>query len=238
MSKDFQQPLLKIENLSKDYSLGKIVVHALRGVNLEVPQGDLLVISGPSGSGKTTLLNLIGAIARPTSGDVFLEGRALSKLSDGRLAELRNHKIGFIFQSFALIPVLSVYENVEYPLLLLGTSRKERQRRVMDVLGEVGLGELARRRPNDLSGGQHQRVAIARALVTEPRLVLADEPSANLDSETGDEIMKLMARLNKEQKVTFIVVTHDPVVSRYARRSVHIRDGRLLNEGVETRACD
>ncbi|MCL0061124.1 ATP-binding cassette domain-containing protein [Dehalococcoidia bacterium] len=153
MSKDFQQPLLKMENLTKDYSLGKIVVHALRGVNLEVPQGDLLVISGPSGSGKTTLLNLIGAIARPTSGDVFLEGKALSKLSDGRLAELRNHKIGFIFQSFALIPVLSVYENVEYPLLLLGTSRKERQRRVMDVLGEVGLGELARRRPNDLSGG-------------------------------------------------------------------------------------
>jgi len=235
VSKGFQQTLLKTENLTKDYSLGKIVVRALRGVNLEVPQGDLLVISGPSGSGKSTLLNLIGCIAKPTSGEVFLEDKPLSKLSEGRLAELRNHKIGFIFQSFALIPVLSVYENVEYPLLLLGVSRKARQRRVLDILGEVGLGELAKRRPNDLSGGQHQRVAIARALVTEPKLVLADEPSANLDSETGDQIMKLMARLNQEQKVTFIVVTHDPVVSRYAKRSVQIRDGQLLNDGGDNR---
>jgi putative ABC transport system ATP-binding protein len=237
-SKVFQQTLLKTENLVKDYHLGKVVVRALGGVSLEVPHGDFLVVSGPSGSGKTTLLNLIGCIAKPTSGEVFLEGKPLSGLSEGKLAELRNHKIGFIFQNFALIPVLSVYENVEYPLLLSGVSRKARRHRVMDILGEVGLAELANRRPNELSGGQHQRVSIARALVTEPKLVLADEPSANLDSKTSGQIMKLMARLNQEQKIAFIVVTHDPVVSQYARRSLQIRDGQLLNEGVITDAGD
>lgn len=226
--------LIRTEALTKDYAFGREVVHALRGVDLEVPEGDFLVISGPSGSGKTTLLNLIGCIDKPTSGEVFLEGEPTSMLPESRLAELRSRKIGFIFQSFNLIPVLSAYENVEYPLLLLGLGRRERWKRVLRILDEVGLQDLAERRPNELSGGQQQRVAIARALVTGPRLVLADEPSANLDSETGDQVMKLMARLNLEHQAAFIVVTHDPVVSRYAKRVVHIRDGRLL-EGEELR---
>jgi putative ABC transport system ATP-binding protein len=225
--------LVRAEALTKDYTLGKEVVHALRGVDLEVSQGEFLVISGPSGSGKTTLLNLIGCIDKPTSGEVFLEGEPTSKLPESRRAEIRRRKIGFIFQSFNLIPVLSAYENVEYPLLLLRLGRRERRQRVLRILEEVGLKELAKRRPNELSGGQHQRVAIARALVTEPKLVLADEPSANLDSETADQIMKMMARICEEHQVAFIVVTHDPVVSRYAKRMVHIRDGRLFSgEGM------
>jgi len=219
--------LLRTVGLTKDYRLGREVIRALRGVDLGVPEGDLLVISGPSGSGKTTLLNLIGCIDRPTSGEVFLEGEPVSGLPEGRRAELRRRKLGFIFQAFNLIPVLSAYENVEYPLLLLGLGRRERRRRVLGVLEEVGLLELARRLPSELSGGQHQRVAIARALVTEPKLVLADEPSANLDSETGDQVMRLVARLNRDRGTAFIVVTHDPVVSRYGKRRVQIRDGKL-----------
>lgn len=225
--------LLRTVGLTKDYRLGREVVHALRGVDLEVPQGDLLVISGPSGSGKTTLLNLIGCIDRPTSGEVFLEGEAVSGLPEGRRAELRRRKLGFIFQTFNLIPVLSAYENVEYPLLLLALSRRERRRRVLGLLAEVGLLDLANRRPSELSGGQHQRVAIARALVTEPKLVLADEPSANLDSDTGDQVMRLVARLNHDRGTAFIVVTHDPVVSRYAKRPVQMRDGRLFETEME-----
>jgi len=225
--------LLRTESLVKDYRLGREVVHALRGVDLEVPEGDLLVISGPSGSGKTTLLNLIGCIDRPTSGEVLLEGEPVSRLPEGRRAELRRRKLGFIFQTFNLIPVLSAYENVEYPLLLLGLGRRERRQRVLGILEEVGLLDLARRRPNELSGGQHQRVAIARALVTEPILVLADEPSANLDSETGDQIMQLVARLNRDRGTAFIVVTHDPVVSRYGKRQLQMRDGKLFKFDLE-----
>lgn len=221
--------LLKTENLIKDYPMGKETIHALRGIDLEVAEGDFLVINGPSGSGKTTLLNLIGCIDKPTSGEVYIEGQPVSRFSESQLAELRKRKIGLIFQTFNLIPVLSAYENVEYPLLLLGLSRWERHRRVSALLEEVDLSNMARRRPDELSGGQRQRVAIARALVTDPKIVLADEPSANLDSETTEQIMQVMRRLNEEHRAAFIIVTHDPIVTQYSKHIMHMRDGQLFD---------
>jgi putative ABC transport system ATP-binding protein len=223
---------LEARDLSKSYRVGAETVHALRDVDFIALQGDLVVVNGPSGSGKTTFLNLISVIDRPTSGEVFIEGEPTSEKSEGQLAALRKTKIGLVFQSFNLIPVLSAAENVEYPLLLQKKPRAERQARVASLLGEVGLSELARRRPNELSGGQRQRVAIARALITGPMIVLADEPTANLDSETGASVMDLMRRLNEEHCVTFIVVTHDPAVSSYAQRRIRIHDGRLAEEDV------
>ncbi len=231
--------LLEARDVTKTYRVGSETVYALRDVNFAGPQGDFVVINGPSGSGKTTFLNLISVIDRPTSGEVLLEGRPTSTQSEGQLATLRKTKIGLVFQSFNLIPVLSAAENVEYPLLLQKRPRTERRTRVLGMLAEVGLSDLARRRPNELSGGQRQRVAIARALVSGPMLVLADEPTANLDSKSGEAVMDLMRRLNEEHCVTFIVVTHDPAVSRYAGRRVRIRDGRLEEgerDGVATPA--
>ncbi len=222
--------MLQAFSLIKDYHVGKETIHALRGIDLEVNEGDFLVIHGPSGSGKTTLLNLLGCIDKPTSGEVFIDGYPVSKLSESSMAKLRREKIGLIFQTFNLIPVLSAYENVEYPLLLLGLSRRERYRRVSALLEEVGLAAMARRRPDELSGGQRQRVAIARALVTNPKIVLADEPSANLDSEASEQVMRIMRCLNEEHKVAFVVVTHDPVVTQYAKRTLHIRDGRVFDK--------
>lgn len=221
--------ILRTEALTKIYRLGKEEIPALRGVNFTLEAGDFVVINGPSGSGKTTFLNLIACIDKPTSGEVYIEGQPTSQLSEGQLAELRKRKIGLVFQTFNLIPVLSAYENVEYPLILLGVGRKERYQRTMALLEEVGLKDLANRRPDELSGGQRQRVAIARALVTNPKLVLADEPTANLDSETGKNVMSIMRRLNEEHHVAFLVVTHDPVVTQYAERTVKIRDGQLFD---------
>ncbi len=218
---------LNAERLTKAYRVGGETVYALREVDFAALQGDFIVINGPSGSGKTTFLNLISVIDRPTSGEVYIEGEATSAQSEGQLAHLRKTKIGLVFQSFNLIPVLSAAENVEYPLLLQRRPRAERHERVAMMLDEVGLADLAKRRPNELSGGQRQRVAIARALVAGPMIVLADEPTANLDSKTGEAVMDLMRRLNEEHCVTFIVVTHDPAVSRYAGRRVRIHDGRL-----------
>lgn len=223
--------ILETRNLTKIYRVGKEEIPALRGVNFALETGDFVVINGPSGSGKTTFLNLIACIDKPTSGEVYIDGQPTSQLSEGQLAELRKHKIGLVFQTFNLIPVLSAYENVEYPLILLGVDRKERYRRTMALLEEVGLKDLANRRPDELSGGQRQRVAIARALVTNPKLVLADEPTANLDSETGKQVMAIMRRLNEEHHVAFLVVTHDPVVTQYAQRTVKIRDGQLFDGG-------
>ncbi|OGF55765.1 MAG: hypothetical protein A2Z21_08935 [Candidatus Fraserbacteria bacterium RBG_16_55_9] len=222
--------ILETRQLSKTYQVGQEEIHALRGVDFQADSGDFTVINGPSGSGKTTFLNLIACIDRPTSGEVMIEGQSTNQLSESHLAELRKHKIGLVFQTFNLIPVLSAYENVEYPLLLLGLNRAERRKRVMGLLEEVGLKDLARRRPDELSGGQRQRIAIARALVTEPKIVLADEPSANLDSETGKQVMGIMRHLNQDHHVAFIVVTHDPVVTQYAQRIVKIRDGQLSEE--------
>lgn len=221
--------MLQTENLAKDYQVGKERVRALRGVNLQVLPGDFLAINGPSGSGKTTLLNLISCIDRPTAGEIFIDSQPVSRLPERQLAQLRREKIGLIFQTFNLIPVLSAYENAEYPLLLLGLPPSERRLRVCALLDEVGIKDLAHRRSEELSGGQRQRVAIARALVTHPKIVLADEPTANLDSETGQKVMEIMRQLNKEHHVAFIVVTHDPIVTQYAKRTRQMRDGHLLN---------
>ncbi|MEW5825954.1 MAG: ABC transporter ATP-binding protein [Candidatus Bipolaricaulota bacterium] len=231
---------LEAQQLTKTYVLGAETIYALRDVNFAAPQGDFVVINGPSGSGKTTFLNLMSVIDRPTTGEVYVEGQPTSTLTEGQLAQLRKTKIGLVFQSFNLIPVLSAAENVEYPLLLQRVARPARRERVAARLEEVGLTAFARRRPNELSGGQRQRVAIARALVTGPMIVLADEPTANLDSETGAAVMELMRRLNEDHCVTFLVVTHDPAVSRYAQRRIRILDGRLVEgegDGVATAAA-
>ena len=224
--------IVSIREATKDYHLGKVIVPALRGINLDVKEGEFLSIAGPSGSGKTTLLNLIGCVDTPTAGTVEVAGRDISKLSERQLTDLRLHTIGFIFQSFNLVNVLDVYRNVELPLLLQRvSSASERRKRVEGLLSRVGLGQLMKHRPSELSGGQRQRVAIARALVTRPRLVLADEPTANLDSVTGQNILDLMRELNQTEHTTFIFSTHDARVMAYASKVVRIADGRV--SGVE-----
>lgn len=220
-------PFLETQTLTKLYRVGSEEIHALRGVDFAAAQGDFVVVNGPSGSGKTTFLNLLSVIDRPTTGEVLVEGQPTSMQTEAQLARLRKTKIGLVFQTFNLVPVLSAAENVEYPLLLQRIPKTERKRRVARLLAEVGLEELGRRRPNELSGGQRQRVAVARALIARPKLILADEPTANLDSETGGRVMELMRRLNEEHCVTFIVVTHDPAVASYGRRHVRILDGRI-----------
>jgi putative ABC transport system ATP-binding protein len=215
-----------VKGVSKTYRLGQVTVTALEGVSLAVKAGEFLAVAGPSGSGKTTLLNLIGCLDTPTSGEVEIDGEAISRLSAGRRADLRARKLGFVFQTFNLIPVLTAWENVEYPLLLQ-RRRGDVAGRVRAALEHVGLADRARHRPPELSGGQQQRVAIARALVTEPALVLADEPTANLDSRTGHEIVELMRRLNRERGTTFVFSTHDPRIVNAADRVLEISDGRL-----------
>jgi putative ABC transport system ATP-binding protein len=222
---------LETRDLTKTYRMGSETIYALRDVDFTARQGDFVVVNGPSGSGKTTFLNLISAIDRPSSGEVFIEGRSTSGQTERQLAALRKSRIGLIFQSFNLIPVLGAAENVEYPLLIQKVAKAERRQRVESILAEVGLSDLARRRPGELSGGQRQRVAIARALITQPKIVLADEPTANLDSETGGSVMELMSGLNREHCVTFLVVTHDPAVSEYGDRHIRILDGTLEEEG-------
>jgi putative ABC transport system ATP-binding protein len=217
--------LVAVKDVTKIYRLGTQDVTALGGVSLTVDAGEFVAIAGPSGSGKTTLLNLIGCLDTPTAGDIEIDGEVVSTLSSGRRADLRARKLGFIFQTFNLIPVLTAWENVEYPLLL--TKRRGDGSRVGIALEQVGLGDRARHRPPELSGGQQQRVAIARALVTEPALVLADEPTANLDSKTGSEIIALMRRLNRERSTTFVFSTHDPRIMKAADRVLEISDGRL-----------
>lgn len=224
---------LETRDLSREYRTGGETVHALCSVSFQAHQGDFTVINGPSGSGKTTFLNMISLIDRPTEGDVLLEGTSTLSLTDRQLANLRKSRIGLVFQTFNLIPVLSAAENVEYPLLLQPLTRAQRRDRVRAMLDEVGLLDLASRRPNELSGGQRQRVAIARALVSRPKMVLADEPTANLDSETGRQVMGLMRGLNEDHCVVFIVVTHDPAVSSYARRQIRILDGRMKEESPD-----
>jgi putative ABC transport system ATP-binding protein len=215
-----------VTNVSKTYRLGKVSVTALGGVSLTVEAGEFLAVAGPSGSGKTTLLNLIGCLDTPTSGEITIDGEAIGRLTAGRRADLRARKLGFVFQTFNLIPVLTAWENVEYPLLLQ-RGRRDVAARVRGALEQVGLADRARHRPPELSGGQQQRVAIARALVTEPALVLADEPTANLDSRTGHEIVELMRRLNRERGTTFVFSTHDPSIVAAADRVLEISDGML-----------
>jgi len=224
--------IVSIENVTKDYFLGETVVHALRGVSLEVESGSFLSIAGPSGSGKTTLLNLIGCVDTPTTGRVVVAGEDATALSESRRTDLRLRRLGFIFQTFNLVNVLSVFNNVELPLLLQGTlTGAERKTRVMGLLEQVGIGEYAKHRPNELSGGQRQRVAVARALVTRPQIVLADEPTANLDSVTGQNIINLMKDLNKTEGTTFIFSTHDPKVMNQASAIVRVEDGQIAQAG-------
>jgi putative ABC transport system ATP-binding protein len=221
--------IVTVENVTKVYTLGKSEVHALRGVSLDVEQGEFLSIAGPSGSGKTTLLNLVGCVDTPTSGRVVVAGEDTLRLGERALTDLRLHRIGFIFQTFNLVPVLTVFQNVEFPLLLQGGhSARERRTRVDGLLDAVGLREHARHRPSELSGGQRQRVAVARALVTRPALVLADEPTANLDSQTGETIIDLMREMNLRDGTTFIFSTHDAKVMAHASAVLRIADGALV----------
>lgn len=219
--------IVSMQEVVKNYHLGKAVVNALRGIDLQVEKGEFICIAGPSGSGKTTLLNLIGCLDKPSSGKIFLDGDDVERLSDNRLSRLRAERIGFIFQTFNLIPVLSAFENAEYPLLLKGVPRASRKNKVLSMLKEVELSDFVRHRPDQLSGGQRQRVAIARALVADPEMILADEPTANLDSETGKAIVDLMRKINQEMKTTFIFSTHDSMVMKYAHRMIRLQDGRI-----------
>jgi len=219
--------IVKINNVHKKYVLGKTEVHAVRGISLSVEKGEFLSVVGPSGSGKTTLLNLIGCLDEPTSGTIFINHQDTSHLNDTEATRLRLYTFGFIFQSFNLIPVLSAHENVEFPLLLLKKIPGKRRERVKRVLNEVGLAEFSNHKPDELSGGQRQRVAIARALVSDPEIILADEPTANLDSETGHSIIDLMLKINEEDKTTFIFSTHDPKIMAHASRKIILTDGTI-----------
>ena len=225
--------VVKIANVSKFYVLGSQRVEALKNIDLIIEPGDFLAIAGPSGSGKSTLLNLIGCIDAPSSGQIYIDGKSVENQTSDELADLRARTIGFIFQTFNLLPVLSAEENVEYPLLQFkDLAKSERQERVRHFLNIVGLNNFAKHRPNELSGGQRQRVAIARALATRPKIVLADEPTANLDHKTGNSILELMRLVNRIQKTTFVFSTHDSAVMRMANRLVHVQDGQLVTEGA------
>ncbi len=220
--------IIKLENVKKNYQLGKTIVPALNGVNLCIKKGEFTCIVGPSGSGKTTLLNIIGCLDTPTDGNaVLFEKYEVSRLNDKEATKLRRERIGFIFQTFNLIPVLNVYENIEFPLVIQGIKSSERKKRVEALVEELKLLEFVKHKPEELSGGQRQRIAIARALVANPELVLADEPTANLDSENGANIMRIMRQLNEKHNVTFLFSTHDSRVIDKAKRIIKIEDGRI-----------
>jgi putative ABC transport system ATP-binding protein len=231
-AKNGEGPIVSLRNVVKQYQLGKTIVPALQGVDLEIARGEFTVVMGPSGSGKSTLLNIIGCLDRPTSGAYKFAGKEVGDRDFDKLAGLRNEKIGIIFQSFNLIPVLNVVENVEFPCLM----RKDKEplsklrERVRKLCEDVGLGPYLNHRPDELSGGQRQRVAIARALITHPELVLADEPTANLDSKASEQIIALMQRLNQQMGITFLFSTHDPRVMHHARRVVYIADGKIVEQ--------
>jgi len=219
--------VIELQDVTRVYRIGEVETRALRGVTLTVEEGEFTAIVGPSGSGKTTLLQLLGCLDKPTNGTVRVKGQDVTRLNANQRADLRKGTIGFVFQFFALIPGLTAYENVELPLLLMGKSGKERKERVTELLAAVGLSDRAHHRPDQMSGGEQQRVAIARALATHPVLVLADEPTANLDTENGRQVMEIMQRLNQETGTTFLFATHDPRVIPFARRVVTLRDGKV-----------
>jgi putative ABC transport system ATP-binding protein len=223
-------PIVELKDVHRSYKLGETLVNALKGVNLKIEEGDFTAIVGASGSGKSTLLNMAGSIDTPDSGDVFIDGIKINGLSEEEKSDLRNQKIGFVFQSFNLVPVLNITENVELPLLIQkNLSDAERKSRVMEVLKDVGLEVFAHHRPDQLSGGQRQRVAIARALVTRPKLVLADEPTANLDSNTTHSIIDLLLELNRTKKVTFLFCSHDEKLVQRVSKVIHLKDGLILS---------
>jgi len=225
--------VLKLENVSKTYMMGEVPVSALKGINFEVNSEDFTVILGISGSGKTTLLNIIALLDRPTEGKVFVDELDASELDDRELANLRLKKFGFMFQTFQLVPWLTALKNVEVPLTIAGVTREEREERAKDLLNLVGLTERINHRPLQMSGGEQQRVAVARALVNNPEVIVADEPTGNLDSKTGMEIVSLLHKLNDEKKVTIVIVTHDVDIASKAKRTVHLKDGLIVKEEVK-----
>lgn len=224
------EPMITVRDVKKDYHLGKTLIPALKGVSFDIHEGEFLSIVGPSGCGKSTLLNILGCIDKPTEGAVTFQGTDLSTLNDDQEAEIRLNKVGFIFQSFNLVAVLDVRENIEFPLMMNKVPKAERAKVVDHLVEIVGLKEYARHKPDELSGGQRQRVAIARALVNKPRLVIADEPTANLDSDTSVKIMEVMKALNEQEKVSFIFSTHNDLIEKYARRVIRLKDGRIVGE--------
>ncbi|MDX1384546.1 MAG: ABC transporter ATP-binding protein [Thermoanaerobaculia bacterium] len=226
-------PIASMHQVTKVYRQGSVEVHALRGVDLEIARGEFATLCGPSGSGKTTALNLIGALDTPTSGEIRIEGQSLSGMSRKELSQLRRDRIGFVFQAYNLMPVLTAYENAEIVMAVQGIDQEVRRERVMALLAEVGLEGMEDRRPDELSGGQQQRVAVARAIAANPAIVLADEPTANVDSENADRILDMMETLNRESGITFLFSTHDPRVMERARRVVRIVDGRVESDDVK-----
>ena len=231
--------ICSLQGVHKSYWMGEVEVPALRGIDVNLGAQEFTVFAGPSGSGKTTLLNLVGLLDVPTKGDVLIEGENIAKMSSAELGRHRARRIGFIFQSFNLIPVLTAFENVELALRLsVEMAAAERTERVEKILTDVGLGEYIHRRPNQLSGGQQQRVAIARALVKNPALVIADEPTANLDSKTAAGVLDIMGKMNRERGITFVFSTHDPMVIDYARRVVHLKDGVIHDDEVREKLAD
>ena len=230
-----ETPVVELENVAKVYQQGDQRVEALRGLTMTVRGGEFTAISGPSGSGKTTALNLIGALDTPSAGTVRLEGADLGTLTRQQLSRLRRDRIGFVFQAYNLLPILSAYENAEIVMAVQGVAEAQRRERVMELLARVGLEGLEHRRPSELSGGQQQRVAIVRAIAAGPAVVLADEPTANVDSNTADALLEMMETLNREQQVTFLFSTHDPRVMARARRLIRLVDGRIDNDEVRTR---
>lgn len=222
--------VVQLENVEKTYQLGKVKVYALRGISFSLSQGEFVAIMGPSGSGKTTLLNLMGALDKPTQGKVFVDGLDLTILRDRELTKLRRHKIGFIFQFYNLIPVLTAFENVELPLLTAGQPRRKASERAKELLYMVGLRERMNHMPDELSGGEQQRVAIARALANKPSIILADEPTGDLDSKIGAEVIHVFHDASKKENVTVVVVTHDPIIAENADRILQMRDGQILSE--------
>ena len=222
--------IVECSDVRKTYRQGEVEVHALNGVTLSIAEGSFVALAGPSGSGKTTMLNLIGGLDLPTSGKIVVDGNDYAKMDQSELASLRLHKVGFVFQAYNLIPVLSAIENVEFVMLLQGVPTNDRRERARAILNEVGLEDKYDRRPSELSGGQQQRVAVARAIVSNPAIVLADEPTANLDSKTGEGLLIMMKKMNERKNVTFIFSTHDKMVMSYARRLILIKDGCVVDE--------
>jgi putative ABC transport system ATP-binding protein len=227
--------IVECSDIKKTYEQGQVEVQALRGISLSIKKGGFVALAGPSGSGKTTVLNIIGGLDSSDSGTVTVDGNILDEMNQSQLADLRLHNIGFVFQAYNLIPVLSALENVEYVMLLQGVPVADRRQRAKTILDDVGLEDKYNRRPAELSGGQQQRVAVARAIVSSPSIVLADEPTANLDSKSGQDLLELMQEMNEKKKVTFIFSTHDHMVMDYARRLVKIRDGQVVDDQIKAR---
>lgn len=224
--------IIKVEKASKIYKDNGIAVEALKEIDLTINKGEFLVIAGPSGSGKTTLLNLLGSLDVPSTGRIYLEGDDLSKKNKKDLAQMRLSKLGFVFQAYNLIPVLTAIENIEFPMMLKGIPEKERRQKALSIMKELGIDELANKKPNQMSGGQQQRVAVARAIVNEPLIVLADEPTANLDSISADNLLDLMERMNKEKNITFVFSSHDQQVIERGRRLITLKDGYIIDDKI------